>query len=215
MSGNLRWVSLGLLLTCGLMAQVVRHQAEELTQMRAEAEVDPHAGVIAQLEAELETARVELSVRNVLDNNHINVPAEQKRAIAQTIIEMGQRYELPSELILAVIFTESSFDVAAESDRGALGLMQLMPATAAALASELEVEWKGQQLLTNPQINILLGSFYLRRLIHRFDDLDMALAAYNVGPTRLQSILSEFGRAPQRYSRKVGRVREGMLRDHF
>ena len=90
-----------------------------------------------------------------------------------------------------------------------------MPATAAALAQELELEWKGKHLLTDPQINILMGTFYLRQLIHRFDDVDTALAAYNVGPTRLRSLMSTYGRTPRRYVDRVRRVSRSMRREYF
>ena len=116
--------------------------------------------------------------------------------------------------VLGVIFTESSFDIDAESEVGAVGLMQLMPATASQLAAELELEWKGRQLLTDPEVNILLGSFYLRQLIHRFDDLDAALAAYNMGPNRLRWVLRTHGRLPRSYAERVHRVAAD-LRERF
>ena len=213
MRTSLRWACLILAFTGGLLVQVVRYQSDQLARLQSR--VDPHVDVLAELQDELEATRVELAVRNVLDANRINVPANKKRAIANSIIEVGQRYELPPDLILAIIFTESRFDVAAESEKGAIGLMQLMPATASALADELEVEWKGQQLLIDPEINILLGSFYLRQLLHRFNDLSTALAAYNVGPTKLRDLLLKRGHLPQRYSTQVERVRDSLLRDHF
>ena len=213
MSRMARWLSFGLLAVTLLLFQVVQQQAEQLSLLARD--TDAYGSAMAEIQAELEATRVELAVRNVLDSNGLNVPPERKQAVASSIIEIGQRYELSPELILAVIFTESRFDVAAESEKGAIGLMQLMPATASAIAQELEVEWKGGQLLTDPQVNILLGSFYLRRMIHRFDDLDTALAAYNVGPTKLQTLIREQRRTPQRYASQVQQVRNSLLRDYF
>ena len=139
----------------------------------------------------------------------------KKRAVADTIIEAAQRYDLAPELILSIIFTESRFIVDAKSGMGAVGLMQLMPATASALAEELDIEWRGAELLTDPQINILLGSFYLRKLIHRFDDLDVALAAYNVGPTRLTELVEERGWVPRIYRRQVLQVADSIRTRYF
>ena len=169
---------------------------------------------IARIEAENEAARVELAVLNVLDSHRLRVSPARRKAIAETILQVSRRYELPPELILGVIFTESSFDIDAESEVGAVGLMQLMPATASQLAAELELEWKGRQLLTDPEVNILLGSFYLRKLIHRFDDLDAALAAYNMGPNRLRWVLRTHGRLPRSYAERVHRVAAD-LRERF
>jgi soluble lytic murein transglycosylase len=130
---------------------------------------------------------------------------------------VSRHYDLEPELILAVIFTESSFNVHAESPKGAVGLMQLMPATALAVADELQLEWKGRQLLTDPQINILLGTSYLRYLMKMYDEqgLDYALAAYNVGPSRLDELIRERGHPPARYAEKVRSVSEEIRREFF
>lgn len=80
---------------------------------------------------------------------------------------------LDPRLIAAVIKVESNFETIAESEKGAQGLMQLMPGT--------------QQMLGvidpfDPEANVDAGSRYLRQQIDRFGRLDLALAAYNAGP---------------------------------
>lgn len=212
-----RWTSVLLLSTCLLLVGVTRYQAHELSTLkgrtqRAEA---TQTEVVAELQAELESLRVELAVRNVLDAHNINVPRSKLQKVARSIIEVAHRYDLGPELILGIIFTESRFRVSATSDKGAVGLMQLMPATAAALAEELELEWKGQELLTDPQINILLGSFYLRQLIHRYDRLEHALAAYNMGPGRLEELLARYPQPGSRYIEKVQGVTESLRKTYF
>ena len=212
MSSNLRWVAVASLAANLLLLQAFSLQSGEITDLRDESAI--FGGTIAHLEAEHEAASVELAVLKVLDRHGLRVSATTREGVANTIIEVAQRYKLAPELILAVIFTESSFDPDAQSAVGAVGLMQLMPATAAQLALELKLEWKGRRLLTDPQLNILLGSFYLRKLIHRFDDLNAALAAYNVGPNRLNYLMTEQGHVPRTYARKVQRV-TAELREEF
>jgi len=102
--------------------------------------------------------------------------------IAEAINEESHRQGLPPDLVLAVIEAESEFRADAVSDRGAVGLMQLMPSTAEELAAELNMPWTGEELLRDPRINIKLGTLYLRKMLWRFHDLDHALAAYNRGP---------------------------------
>ncbi|WP_454688848.1 lytic transglycosylase domain-containing protein [Achromobacter aloeverae] len=83
-----------------------------------------------------------------------------------------------SALLGAVIAVESGFRKDARSPRGALGLMQLMPATAATLLKHGDIE----AALVDPAINVDAGSRHLRRLLDLYPGrLDLALAAYNAG----------------------------------
>lgn len=209
----LRWATLASIALNMLLLQAIAHQGSELADY--EAEIQTYRSTIAALESERESQAVELAVLNVLDGHRLRVSPERRQEIAATIVDTAGRYGLPPELILAVIFTESSFDIEAESQVGAVGLMQLMPDTASQLADELEVEWRGRQLLTDPEVNILLGSFYLRKLIHRFDDVDAALAAYNIGPNRLRSMMDASGRYPRRYADRVREVSAAFRERYF
>ena len=215
MSSPMRWLTLAVMGLCLVLVQALQYQASELDELRRQR--GTHYAAIAEVEANLESLRVETNVRDVLDANNINVPRHKQREIARSIIDVSRHYDLEPELILAMIFTESRFDVYAESEAGAIGLMQLRPATARAVADELELEWKGQRLLTDPQINILLGTSYLHSLLQRYDEhgLDYALAAYNVGPTKFDALLLERGRPPAaRYARQVRKMTED-LRQSF
>ena len=87
--------------------------------------------------------------------------------------EHARRHSLRPELVRAVIQVESGFNPRARSPRGAMGLMQLMPATARQL---------GVRDAYNPADNIRAGCAYLRRLIDRYDgNEELGLAAYNAG----------------------------------
>jgi hypothetical protein len=100
-------------------------------------------------------------------------------ALAPIVNEAASTYRLPPSLILSVIRMESNFSPGAVSPKGAMGLMQLMPGTAADL---------GVQDPFCPRQNILGGSRYLRQMLNCFDgSVPLAVAAYNAGPHRVAS----------------------------
>jgi soluble lytic murein transglycosylase len=96
---------------------------------------------------------------------------------------------------LAVIRQESSFDHAVVSPAGALGLMQLMPATASLVARQLGDPSVTQvSLLTDPAQNMQLGGAYMQGLLAQFGGcLPLAVAAYNAGPGRVMQWLVQYG----------------------
>lgn len=212
MTSNMRWIAIASMAVNLLLLQAIDRQSGDMAELQSKS--DTYTSTIAALKAEEESARIELAVLNVLDSHRMRVTPKVRHEIVGTILKAADRYDLAPELILAVMFTESSFNPYAESAMGAVGLMQLMPATATQLAEELKMEWRGRQLLTDPESNILMGSFYLRKMLHRFDDLNVALAAYNVGPNRLRTIMTEEDRVPRIYASKVQAL-TAALRDEF
>jgi soluble lytic murein transglycosylase len=101
---------------------------------------------------------------------------------------------LPPALVLGVIRQESSFDIAAESPSGALGLMQLLPGTARLIAAKLGAPAAPGALTSDARYNIQLGTAYLGQLLdHYAGALPLALAAYNGGPSRVAEWLAENG----------------------
>jgi soluble lytic murein transglycosylase-like protein len=95
-----------------------------------------------------------------------------------TVQRAASFYQLPTELIWAVIKVESNFRDRAISPAGAQGLMQLMPRTANAI---------GLRDALDPEQNILGGAYYLRAMANRFGgDIYFTLAAYNAGPGAVQ-----------------------------
>ena len=101
---------------------------------------------------------------------------------------------VPPELAISVVRQESEFRSASESDVGAVGLMQLMPATARDVAKELKLRGPIERHLLDSQTNVRLGSRYLRNKIDQFSgSLVLALAAYNAGAGRVGSWLDRIG----------------------
>ena len=93
---------------------------------------------------------------------------------------------LDPALALGIIRQESSFDSATTSPVGARGLMQLMPATAAAVARQMGLPAPLPALTGDPALNVRLGSFYLRSLLDQFGGVvPYAVAGYNAGPGRV------------------------------
>lgn len=80
---------------------------------------------------------------------------------------------IPPAMLWAVAKVESNLRSDAESSAGARGLLQVMPATASALNLNIDA----------PDSNVLAGARYLRQMLDRFQSSDLALAAYNAGPT--------------------------------
>ncbi len=97
-----------------------------------------------------------------------------------------------SALILGVARTESLFMPDVGSSAGALGLMQIMPATGRRTARELNLRYRGRATLLDPYSNVRLGSHYLGHLLERFaENPVLATAAYNAGPHRVERWLPE------------------------
>ena len=90
--------------------------------------------------------------------------------------------------------SESLFMRDVRSSAGAIGLMQLMPATGRSVAREIQLPYSGLDTLTNPQHNIRLGTSYLGKMAERFGGNQvLATAAYNAGPHRVDRWLPETG----------------------
>ena len=97
-------------------------------------------------------------------------------------------------IALGIMRQESNFDAGAVSPSGARGLMQLMPATAEAVARQLDVDMSPGALNGDTELNMRLGSGYLRQMLEVFDgSLPLAVAAYNAGPRRVLQWLAQNG----------------------
>ncbi len=99
-----------------------------------------------------------------------------------------EKFGVEKYVIFAVVNVESKFDKTAKSQKGAVGLMQLMPSTASEVATKIGLT---EFDLENPSDNILLGTCYLSQLINKFSSLDFALCAYNAGPANVSAWLEK------------------------
>lgn len=110
-------------------------------------------------------------------------------AYGDTFTSASSQLGVPTQLLYAITRQESAFMHDVRSSAGALGLMQLMPATAREVARGVGLRITDRDLLT-PDVNISLGSHYLARLLDEFDGHRiLAAAAYNAGPNRVRQWL--------------------------
>ncbi len=121
-------------------------------------------------------------------------PANRQQ-IERHIRNAAYLYDMDSALIKAVIRQESAFKIDAKSNKGAMGLMQLMPSTAR--------QYKVTDIY-DPKQNIYAGTAHLHYLVSRYSNLDLALAAYNAG----EGAVKKYGGIPpypetKKYVKKV------------
>jgi soluble lytic murein transglycosylase-like protein len=119
--------------------------------------------------------------------------------LSHTIHAAAEQQGLDPELGYRLVRAESAFNPRARSRAGALGLTQLMPGT----ARWLEPSMTTTERILEPEANLAVGFRYLRRLIDKYDDLDLALLAYNRGEGAVDRDLRR-GRNPENgYTRMV------------
>lgn len=134
---------------------------------------------------------------------HTGLSQREIWSVARTLVEEADHHELDPALLLAVVQVESGGYNFAVSSVGALGLMQLMPATGEELARSLGIPWHGAETLFDPTVNVKLGTAYLRQLSDRYGSWDAALAAYNWGPGRIDRRLRRGAALPRSYAQQV------------
>ncbi len=106
-----------------------------------------------------------------------------------SVIQHSRTYGVDEHLVYAVIRAESKFNPDAVSDKGAVGLMQIMEPTGEWVAEKIELE---NPDLKNPDTNIEIGTFYLSYLLDLYrGDTVCALAAYNAGQSTVNGWLSD------------------------
>jgi soluble lytic murein transglycosylase-like protein len=149
-------------------------------------------------------ARADVDEIEKLLSRHLTGLADfEIRRTAECVIAEAKRNRIDPALVLAVMHTESGYYNFARSNVGALGLMQIMPATGEMLVREAGLEWTGPEMLFEPTLNIRLGTRYLATLHARYGNWKQALAAYNWGPGAIDKRLAGGESLPVEYSDRV------------
>lgn len=111
------------------------------------------------------------------------------QAFWEPVARAAARFGIDPYLVAGLIREESRFDPNAVSPANAYGLMQLLPGTAKGAARLVGISAPDLRGLIDPQTNITLGSVVLQELLHTFNRVDLALAAYNAGPEAVRGWL--------------------------
>lgn len=124
---------------------------------------------------------------------------------ASAVVDFSSEYDVPIPLILALTRKESAFNSKAKSHAGALGLTQVMPATAVEIAGDLGIRHYSMYKIRD---SVRFGTYYIMKMIDRFDgSIDLAIRAYNAGPTYVRKVVSgEYSDYPSEtkdYARKI------------
>ncbi len=139
--------------------------------------------------------------------------SEETQKLSETILSLCREYNLDATFVLAMIQAESGFHVHAVSEAGAVGLMQVMPATATVvLKSETQTPVTKAALL-NPFLNVRVGIAYLAYLRDRYQGFSpyYLLAAYNLGPAKLDELRLKKSFKPVKTKRYFETVWRGMF----
>ena len=125
--------------------------------------------------------------------------------LAQVVHSESRALAIDPLYALAVMKVESRFRSDAVSNRGAIGLLQVRPIAARAVASTAGAgpEATTARGLRDPRTNVALGLRYLQKLEREFSDRGTALAAYNMGPTRVRQKMRAHQAVPDGYARRV------------
>ena len=144
-----------------------------------------------------------LQLFKAVEDFQIGFTKEEVGSLADVIYSESKKYHYDPMFILAIILTESSFKKGQKSTAGARGLMQLMPFVGADVSKRAGVDWEGTQTLYSPEKNIKLGVHHLFEQILKFKDIKKALLAYNIGESRLRSMIRKNKPLPRKYLNKV------------
>ena len=155
--------------------------------------------------------RLAVMILSRLSTRHTGLTERERVELTQAIIRESRAHDLDPDLVIAVIEVESAGYHLAVSRVGAMGLMQIVPATGKEFAGKLGIEWMGEDTLFDPIINVRLGTAYLRELADRYGDVSVALAAYNWGPGRIDRRLRRGSKVPSAYIKQVMRAYERNL----
>lgn len=134
------------------------------------------------------------------------IPEQTQQKLTEKIWQISLLYDIDPLLILAIVSQESRGNPTVRgryrsgAESGAYGLMQIKVETARSIGQKFDIEIQSAEDLLRPEINIVLGTAFLMRLIGRYNgDVKSALIAYNVGPGKVDRLLASGKELPLKY----------------
>lgn len=161
----------------------------------------------------LESAETRAKLFTAISDCRPSLSERQRWRIVDAIREEAERHGYDPLFVMALIEVESTCSPTANSPRGAVGLTQIKPSTARAVAKDLGLPWGGASALVQPGFNIRLGLGYLAQLEEKFGDPYVAMAAYNLGPQKASRMSRQHAKGA-RYVKKIMARYEGLLVEH-
>jgi soluble lytic murein transglycosylase len=167
-----------------------------LDKFRLHREIEFQQKRIAELEEKLK-------ILQVIEDFQIGFNDREKGELANVIFSECQKYDYDPLFLISLILTESSFRRHQVSEKGARGLMQILPSTGRVLAGKIGIDWEGDKTLHESDLNIQIGSRYLFEQILKFKDVHKALISYNLGETELMNRMRLNEPLPRYFLNKV------------
>ncbi|MBI4562307.1 MAG: lytic transglycosylase domain-containing protein [Candidatus Rokubacteria bacterium] len=158
---------------------------------------------IKRLQEYIRDLEERLGILNQIRFHRPTLRHDEATALAHAVQAEARRYGLAWRLLLAIIRVESGFNPRAKSPRGAVGLMQVMPAAFEDVAKELGWDTLDPEELEDLRVNVRVGAHYLSTLVRQFVDLEKALQAYYLGPSRIRNPSDEWKQLGRQYAEAV------------
>ena len=149
-------------------------------------------------------------ITGILEQRAMHLQRSERSEIAAALLQAERETGVDALLLLALAEKESHLRPRASSHRGALGLVQIRPSTGREVCRRNRIPWKGDASLFEPSLNLLIGATYLAELRERFGSWDLALTAYNRGPTEAKRAAARGQSPSSRYAARVLRRFESL-----
>jgi soluble lytic murein transglycosylase len=153
-----------------------------------------------------------LRILEAVEEMQSNLSPDEEVHLAHQVYHYSNQHSLDPLLVLSVIQVESEFSSQAVSPVGAMGIMQVMPATARYITERRGWSWPGERRLFDPSFNIRLATSYLSELIEKFESVEEALIAYNCGEGTMQALAASGLPLPRSYAKRVMSIYDWLQR---
>lgn len=117
------------------------------------------------------------------------LPKIYPKGYSEYVEKYSQEYNVDQLLIYSIIKAESNYKVNAKSKSNAIGLMQIMLSTAQEIGKDLQIEEITEEKLYDAELNIKIGTAYFKSLLNKYNNVNLALIAYNAGMGSLDNWL--------------------------